>query len=1188
MSHRQVPAVPAHRLDGRVALASLALLAACVCAQAAAPQAIAAPVAIGPTARAQIGALIAEKQARTPAQQKMDSGLLRAIDAQRPAPQRPSLKSLARPKATLDGRLDVDIELRDGTALPAVLGVLRQSGGSVAFSSARFRSIRARVPALRLEAIAGLPGVRFVDAAHEGTTNRNTTSEGVVTHRVDLSRNNLGYTGTGQKICALSDGINSLAERQASGDVSTVVDVLPGEAGSGEEGTAMLEILNDLAPGARLGFATAFGGEAAFAQNILDLADPAKAGCTIIADDFEYYAEPVFQDGIVAQAVNTVTAAGVLYFGAAANSGSLDAGTSGTWEGTFNSAGQLTSDLIPGHILHEFVPGEPGNAATSPSLRVFLHWAEPAGAAVNDYDLYVLNSTMSVVLGASTNVQNGAQNPFEYVGAPIGSPFPAGSRVVIAKKTGAQDRMLNVQWHRGGLTWSTAGAIRGHAAAAGAFSVAATPAATAYGATPPYSVGPYPAAFSGTSEIELFSSDGPRRMFFDAAGNLLPGATPGDFTATGGVVRKKPDLTAADGVSTDAPGFATFFGTSAAVAHAAAAAALVRQAFPSWTPQQFRSAVVGSAVDIDAAGWDRNAGAGIFMPLQTMQANGAAPVAALKLISVATTELSGNGNGVANAGEDWRFDVTLGNDGGGSATGVVATLISNTPGVVVTSGAVTYPAIAVGASVANPQATPFRFSIFNIDCGQIMRFTLKVTAGQNQAASYFPIVMGTELTLGSPQFFPYTGAPVAIPDASPVSPGAPAQASFGVAGIHGGIGNVRLHINGANACSPNSAGNAGLDHPYVGDLVVALRAPDGTLVNVINRMGGGGNDGRNFCNTVLDDLSPGNPIGTSTPQQAPFAGSFKPDSPLAAFRGRNANGTWSLVATDYVVSEAGSINDFTLEVAPQTCTTTPRSIAMTAFKSVTGSFQPGGSVTYTMQLTNTGNAVQADNPGDEYVDVLSAFLTLIPATSSATSGTLILNNNVVRWNGSLDPGASVTITIHATINADAAGKSVSNQGTVAYDAQHRGVNDATLLTDDPTVPGAANPTVFVVGAGNQPPGFSLDVDGNGAYDALTDGILIARYLNGLTGEALTGRAIGPGAQRTDPAAIKSYLDGALDHQLDIDGDGEMAAPTDGLLIIRYLFGLRGDALIAGAVGQMATRSSAAQIEAYLLSVMPTH
>jgi hypothetical protein len=58
----------------------------------------------------------------------------------------------------------------------------------------------------------------------------------------------------------MSDGIDSAAARIATGDLPASIYVLPGQAGNGDEGTAMLEIVYDLAPGATLGFATTHGG----------------------------------------------------------------------------------------------------------------------------------------------------------------------------------------------------------------------------------------------------------------------------------------------------------------------------------------------------------------------------------------------------------------------------------------------------------------------------------------------------------------------------------------------------------------------------------------------------------------------------------------------------------------------------------------------------------------------------------------------------------------------------------------------------------------------------------------------------------------------------------------------------------------------------------------------------------------
>ncbi|NJL29887.1 MAG: hypothetical protein HC897_19325, partial [Thermoanaerobaculia bacterium] len=107
------------------------------------------------------------------------------------------------------------------------------------------------------------------------------------------------------------------------------------------EGTALLEIIHDLAPGAELIFATGNGGQAQMAQNILALA---AAGCDVIADDVFYFGEPPFQDGVIAQAVDQVSAAGVFYFSSAGNSGRLNAGTAGVWEGPF-AAGSIPPPL---------------------------------------------------------------------------------------------------------------------------------------------------------------------------------------------------------------------------------------------------------------------------------------------------------------------------------------------------------------------------------------------------------------------------------------------------------------------------------------------------------------------------------------------------------------------------------------------------------------------------------------------------------------------------------------------------------------------------------------------------------------------------------------------------------------------------------------------------------------------------
>ena len=130
-------------------------------------------------------------------------------------------------------------------------------------------------------------------------------------------------------------------------------------------------------------------------------------------------------------------------------------------------------------------------------------------------------------------------------------------------------------------------------------------------------------------------------------------------------------------------------------------------------------------------------------------------------------------------------------------------------------------------------------------------------------------------------------------------------------------------------------------------------------------------------------------------------------------------------------------------------------------KTVSGTFSPGNTITYTVVLTNTGDSL-LDNPGNEFVDVLPSGLTLVSA--SATSGTAVstIATNTVTWNVPISGGGSVTITINATINGGTAGSTISNQGQIFGD----GTNQVTSLTDDPTTEDEGDPTSFTVCGSN--------------------------------------------------------------------------------------------------------------------------
>ena len=115
---------------------------------------------------------------------------------------------------------------------------------------------------------------------------------------------------------------------------------------------------------------------------------------------------------------------------------------------------------------------------------------------------------------------------------------------------------------------------------------------------------------------------------------------------------------------------------------------------------------------------------------------------------------------------------------------------------------------------------------------------------------------------------------------------------------------------------------------------------------------------------------------------------------------------------------------------------------------------------------------------------------------------------------------------------------------------------------------------------------SLDFDANGLADALTDGILVVRHLFGFTGGSLTTGVVDPAGLRTSASALGSYLGQSQNSLLDVDGNGTADALSDGIVIIRYLFGFTGDALITGVVDPAGTRHTAAAIEAFLAGFLP--
>ena len=570
------------------------------------------------TADRQIEALLASKEQRTPAQRKVSSQLLNTASNSQLAEaagsrQPPEAEGSRQPRGTVasarqqavgpDSVAELELVTVDirANVTAAVLARIRALGGTVINSVPKFRAIRAQLPLTAVEPLAALRAVQFIRPADEAVTRKDNTSEGDAAHRANLARATHGVTGTGIGIGVLSSGVSTLADRQESGDLPARVTVLPGQEGSGDEGTALLEIVHDIAPGAELYFATGYSGQAQFAANIEALCE---AGANVIIDDVGYYREANLQDDIVARGVNAATDNGCYFFSAAGNDGNLNDGTSGVWEGDY-AAG--TSLIVGGEtvgVRHDFGGGQEENPIEGSFYgTVVLQWADPLGASTNDYDLFLVDSDGNVV-ASSTDTQDGAQDPIES----ISSGFFAYSdaRLVVVKVSGA-DRYLRLQVFGRQLEIATAGNTWGHSAAENALGVGQVDVGTAGGAD---------GDFDGTESVRTTSSDGPRRVFFQPDGAPV---TAGDSTTGGGQKFQelsKPDLAAAGCVSTATPGFSRFCGTSAAAPHAAAIAALMLDAAGGpvhVTLAELRAAMAGAALDIEATGVDRDSGAGIVM-----------------------------------------------------------------------------------------------------------------------------------------------------------------------------------------------------------------------------------------------------------------------------------------------------------------------------------------------------------------------------------------------------------------------------------------------------------------------------------------------------------------------------------------------------------------------------------------------
>ena len=418
------------------------------------------------------------------------------------------------------------------------------------------------------------------------------TSEGDRALRSNVARQQFHLDGSGITVGVISDSFDAYRGEQAdinSGDLpgrnnpngyDRPVRVLKDQTNFrfvSDEGRAMLQIIHDVAPGARLLFHSSGETETEFALAVRALE---RAGADIIVDDIGFSTSGLFQDGVAAQAVTAAVDTGIVYFSAAGNDGDR------SYESVFRPG--ITFMYRGGtYEAQDFDSGEgvdvfqPIQIPKKGAIDLILNWDQPAGKVANDVELFLLENQLlpgaggqgvrdATVITAGLNdpakelsyQPQSAQTVYLVIARRVDPGVPAPGLIKWVSFANGGDDGVKYEYVNEGRGAGGSSTVFGQSNAKGAIAVSAAE----FRKTPAFGV--YPPI------LEPFSGQNKTPILFDVNGDRL--------SISG--IRQKPEIVAPDGVSTtvDDPftrqsDFSPFFGTSAAAPHAAAVAALMLQ-----------------------------------------------------------------------------------------------------------------------------------------------------------------------------------------------------------------------------------------------------------------------------------------------------------------------------------------------------------------------------------------------------------------------------------------------------------------------------------------------------------------------------------------------------------------------------------------------------------------------------------